>query len=98
MFKHKLSDHPLALRKQSCLGEIRVVIHSSVPKILTVMKMYLIDDISLASRNWGLMVTNHWKIMELRNGPTNNSAIQTHGRISASSPPFPRYLGVTACY
>ena len=45
MFKHELGDHPLGLRKQPCLKRIEVAIRSMSSKVLTVIKMYLPDDV-----------------------------------------------------
>lgn len=45
MFEHELGDHPLGLRKESCLQGIRVLICLALLKLLTVMKMYLMGDV-----------------------------------------------------
>lgn len=54
MFKNELSDHPLGLRKQSGLVKIRVTIHLVPFKSLTVMKMYLADNVQLAITKAGM--------------------------------------------
>ena len=99
MLEHELGDDPLSLSQHSSLRKIRASIHPAPLKLLTVMKMYLMGKGSIEGHGTeGWTGAHHWKMTELKNGPKNRSAIHTHGRKRASSPPVPRWLEIEACH